>query len=197
MDNNFWEKRWQEAATGWDIGMASPAIIAYFEQITDKNVSILIPGCGNAHEAEALYALGFTNITLIDIAPTACKHIQQRLTDYPTIKVICGDFFEHTGQYDFIVEQTFFCALPPSLRSDYVKKMHELLKPTGKLIGLLFASHFAKEGPPFGGDIIEYKSLFADYFLIKQIAICENSIAPRKENELFIIFNNKKPQVNN
>jgi hypothetical protein len=35
--------------------------------------------------------------------------LQTKFGDNPNIKVICGDFFEHQGQYDLIIEQTFLC----------------------------------------------------------------------------------------
>lgn len=68
LDKTYWEQRYQNGETGWDIGYASPQIIDYFNSINTKEASILIPGCGNAHEAKELLKLGFTNISLIDIA---------------------------------------------------------------------------------------------------------------------------------
>ena len=51
LDHNFWNCRWENGETGWDIGSASSAISEYFLQVEDKEIKILIPGCGNAHEA--------------------------------------------------------------------------------------------------------------------------------------------------
>ena len=45
----------------------------------DKTASILIPGCGNAYEAEYLLANGFKNITIIDIAPSLVAQLLQNL----------------------------------------------------------------------------------------------------------------------
>ena len=53
-----------------------------------KNISILIPGCGNSHEAEYLLSQGFTNITVIDIAPTLVAAISEKFADNENIKVI-------------------------------------------------------------------------------------------------------------
>ena len=50
MDRHL-EMRWQHQQTGWDLGMISPPIKQYIDSIDDKNQRILIPGCGNAHEA--------------------------------------------------------------------------------------------------------------------------------------------------
>jgi len=66
------------------------------------------------------------------------------------IQVLLGDFFNHKGEYDLIIEQTFFCALPPTMRQKYVWKMHELLAKDGILAGLLFNRKF-EVSPPFGG----------------------------------------------
>ena len=188
LDQSFWNSRWENQQTGWDIGMASPAIATYMEQYPDKKAAILIPGCGNAHEANWLLENGFTHITLIDIAPKAVALLQQRYAKYPEVKVILGDFFEHTGKYDLIIEQTFFCAIDPSLREKYVAQSSALLKPGGKIIGVLFNTAFEKAGPPFGGNTNEYRALFENHFYIKTLENCHNSIKPRSNTEVFINF---------
>ncbi|MBI5915222.1 MAG: SAM-dependent methyltransferase, partial [Bacteroidetes bacterium] len=87
--------------------------------------------------------------------------------------------------FDLMLEQTFFCAIPPSLRTDYVNKAAQLLPPGKTLAGLLFASHFGKPGPPFGGTEAEYRKLFSPHFFIEAMEMCKNSILPRTGNELF------------
>ena len=187
LDQAYWDTQYKTNATGWDLGKVSPPIKHYIDTLKHKNISILIPGCGNSHEAEYLLSQGFTNITLIDIAPTLVSNLQEKFKNYPNIKIVLGDFFEHKGEYDLIIEQTFFCALAPSIREKYVSKMHQLLSDNGKLVGLLFNKTF-ESGPPFGGSQAEYKQLFKDYFDFKIIETCHNSIAPRANSELFIEF---------
>ncbi|MBK9270037.1 MAG: methyltransferase domain-containing protein [Saprospiraceae bacterium] len=191
LDKNFWDKRWEEGQTGWDIGYPSTPLVEYMKQYPDHSDSILIPGCGNAYEANALYELGFHNITLLDISPTACKTLSERFGGWDGIKVVCDDFFSHEGNYDLILEQTFFCALDPVLRESYVKKSASLLGSRGKLVGLLFASHFNAEGPPFGGTAEEYKALFEPFFHIRKMEPCNNSIPARMGNELWMELNLK------
>jgi SAM-dependent methyltransferase len=185
LDQQYWDAKYKNNATGWDLGKVSPPIKTYIDTLEDKNQSILIPGCGNSYEAEYLLSQGFTNITLIDIAPTLVKSLQEKFKDYPTIKIILGDFFEHQGKYDLIFEQTFFCALLPAIRENYVSKMHQLLSNNGKLVGLLFNRVF-EGGPPFGGNKVEYEQLFTSDFTILKMDLCSNSIAPRANTELFI-----------
>ena len=185
LDQDYWDAQYKAKATGWDLGIVSPPIQEFVDSIQGKNSAILIPGGGNSYEAEYLLQQGFTNITVIDIAPTLIEVLQQKFVNHPNIKIILGDFFEHQGQYDWIIEQTFFCALPPTMRPKYVWKMHQLLAPKGKIVGLLFNRDF-EEGPPFGGNKVEYSNLFSGAFTIQKMEVCPNSVAPRANSELFI-----------
>jgi len=106
--------------------------------------------------------------------------------------LIQKDFFNHTKKYDLIIEQTFFCALHPSLRKKYVKKMASLLEKKGKLVGLLFDFELTTQGPPFGGSKAEYQKRFSKYFKIKVLEKSHNSIKSRSERELFAIFEKTK-----
>jgi SAM-dependent methyltransferase len=188
IDKNYWEKRWENKQTGWDTGSITTPLKNYFDQLSNKNISILIPGCGNAYEAEYLFEQKFKYTYIIDIAPQALTSFSTRVPHFPASQLICDDFFNHKGQYDLIVEQTFFCALDPAQREAYIQKMHALLKPTGKLIGLLFNIPMNTEHPPFGGNKNEYEKQFSPYFNFKYFDLCYNSIKPRANNELFIVL---------
>jgi methyl halide transferase len=187
LDETYWSKRYEDNNAAWDIGDISTPLQQYINQLTDKNIAILIPGCGNSYEAAYLLQQGFANITLIDISTTLCKIIEYKFAAYlgNGLTIICGDFFELQGQYDLIFEQTFLCALNPSLRKKYVEKMQQLLKPGRKLIGVLFNKNF-ENNPPFGGNETEYRELFHQFFSIEIMEPCYNSIIPRNGAELFI-----------
>jgi SAM-dependent methyltransferase len=187
LDQTYWDNQYQAQKTGWDLGQVSPPIEKYIDTIDNKNAKILIPGCGNTYEADYLLQQGFTNITVIDIAPTLVKNLKLKFSNNSNITILLGDFFEHQGNYDFIIEQTFFCALPPTMRQKYVWKMHQLLANKGKLVGLLFNREF-EVSPPFGGSLNEYKQLFKSTFQMLKIATAKNSISARLNSELFIEF---------
>ena len=192
LDKQYWNNRYLQNNTGWDIGYPSTPLKKYIDQLTDKSQSILIPGCGNSYEAEYLLQNGFTNIIVIDIAPFLTAELEKKLNDYlnKQLTIITGDFFEFHNQYDLIIEQTFFCALGPSLRKKYVQQVSQLLKPGGKLVGVLFNREF-EGGPPFGGSIGEYTGLFSEKFSIEIMESCYNSISPRAGSELFIKLKRK------
>lgn len=187
LDKDYWDAQYKAKSTGWDLGQVSPPIKEYIDTIYSKNCRILIPGCGNTYEAEYLLQKGFTNITVIDIARTLVENIKQKFADNSNIKIIQGDFFEHQGEYELIIEQTFFCALAPTMRQKYVWKMHQLLVEGGRLAGLLFNRTF-EVSPPFGGSKEEYEKLFKGAFGPLKMNVAPNSIAPRANSELFFEF---------
>ena len=191
-DGDYWTDRYQAGATGWDIGSASGPITAYLDQLENKQLRILIPGAGNAHEAEYAHRQGFTNVHVLDISPEPLAAFRKRVPGFPTEHIHEGDFFAHQGQYDLILEQTFFCSFPPSKvsRQAYAKKMHELLRPGGKLAGLWFDFPLVHETDkrPYGGSREEYLSYFKPYFDVLTLAPAHNSIKPRAGRELFGIF---------
>ncbi len=113
----FWSSRYKTNETGWDIGEISTPLKDYFDQLTDKSISILIPGAGNAYEAEYLYQQGFKNVSVLDYAQEPLNNFSQRVPAFPKNKLIHQDFFLHKGCYDLIIEQTFFEGFPGFMRT--------------------------------------------------------------------------------
>src|SRR5690554_862876 len=186
-----WEKRYRENETGWDIGSVSRPLQEYFDQLENKSLRILIPGCGNAHEAAYLHEKGFSNVFLVDLAKTPLKNFAKKCPDFPKEHLIQANFFKHKGVYDLIIEQTFFCAIHPKDRSAYAEKAASLLEKGGKLVGLLWATPMNENKPPFGGSKEEYLQYFEPYFKLKTFELAHNSIKPRAERELFLIAEKK------
>lgn len=185
LNKDFWTNRYETNNIGWDTGSITTPLKAYFDQLTDKSKRILIPGCGNGYEAEYLHKNGF-DVTVIDLSDYPLKNLKKRCPSFPAEKLIQDDFFDFTGSFDLIIEQTFFSSLNPTLRPDYVKKMHELLAKNGKLVGLLFNIELFKDHPPFGGNIELYKPIFETHFNFKVFEKAYNSIEPRSGNEAFL-----------
>jgi thiopurine S-methyltransferase len=191
LNKTYWENLYQTQDTGWNIGHISTPIKTYIDQLEDKTLKILIPGAGNSYEAEYLYNNGFKNLYVLDIAKQPLENLKQRVPSFPETHLLQHDFFELDDTFDLIIEQTFFCALNPDLRSQYVHKMSELMKPKGKLVGLLFDFPLTQDGPPFGGSKEEYITRFSNNFNLKTLESSYNSIKPRAGKELFFIFEKK------
>jgi methyl halide transferase len=193
LTENYWTNRYIDQNTGWDIGYPSTPLKEYIDQLTNKNIRILIPGAGNAYEAEYLYAQGFKNIFILDISPIPLQNFKDRNLNFPKQQLTEADFFEHQGKYDLIIEQTFFCSFEPTKenRNNYGKKMAQLLNPKGKLVGIWFDISLVEanmDKRPFGGDKEEYLEYLTPHFDVKIFETCYNSIAPRAGQELFGIF---------
>jgi len=187
LDAEYWNNRYLNNQFGWDLGEISTPLKTYFDQLNNKNLKILIPGAGNAYEAEYLVNNGFHNVYVCDLAPEPLKALKKRCPAIKDENLIHGDFFDLKNiSFDLIIEQTFFCALNPVLRKKYFQKMHELLNPNGKLVGLLFNDKLNDDQPPFGGNKDEYLNYFQSLFKIHTYESSYNSIKPREGRELFI-----------
>ena len=188
----YWSQRYIEQQTGWDLGEPSKPIKTYIDQLKNKNLKILIPGAGNSYEAEYLFNRGFKHVYVLDISKEPLEAFQKRVPGFPANQMIQGNFFNHKGKYDLILEQTFFCSFPPAPynRQHYANQINELLHDNSKLVGLWF--NFPLTGDmkkrPFGGSKKEYFNYFEPLFKIKTFEACYNSIEPRKNKELFGIF---------
>jgi methyl halide transferase len=185
----YWDQNYSSGnKIGWDIGYPSTPIKEYIDQLSDKNISILVPGAGNGYEVEYLFKNGFKQVHYMDFAPTAIENFKQRVPDFPEEQVITDDFFNHSGKYNLIIEQTFFSSLPKEKRIDYVQKIKSLLDENGKFMALLFIHDFGKDNPPFGGTETEYANLFRPCFNFIHFKTAYNSIKPRSGRELFLLL---------
>ena len=108
LSEDFWENKYKKNKTGWDLGEVSPPLKKYFDQLTDKNLKILIPGGGNSYEAEYLFKNGFKNVYVVDISKTALKNIKNRVPDFPVSQLLHANFFDLDATFDLVIEQTFF-----------------------------------------------------------------------------------------
>jgi methyl halide transferase len=190
-DAKYWNGKYIHNKTKWDIGYVSTPLKEYFDQLKNKKTKILIPGAGNAYEAEYLINNGFENTFVLDISEKAIESFRQRMPTFPAHQIFKENFFEHQNTYDLIVEQTFFCSIDRDSRNAYVEKMVQLLKPKGKLVGLLFNHEFGQNDQPFGGTPQEYKNIFSPHFRFQHFDVAYNSIKPRQGREHFLCFQKK------
>lgn len=151
----FWENRYQEANTPWDLGDASP----YFRNFLDHRPGwfepgkIVVPGCGLGHDA-ALFAEHGFNVYGVDFSETAVAFAQKRYGHFCQFRQV--DFFDlqmsqevlGTHQFDYVLEHTCFCAIDPSRRVNYRDSVLRLLRPKGYFLGV-FWEHDEPDGPPY------------------------------------------------
>ena len=70
----FWNQKYLDGTIGWDIGEPTPAFVNWSKTIS-KNNKILIPGCGNGHDAIYL-SKSNQNVYALDFAMQPIIHIQ-------------------------------------------------------------------------------------------------------------------------
>jgi SAM-dependent methyltransferase len=190
-DAAYWQARYATPGrAGWDAGRITPPLRAYFDQLPlNQNFRILIPGAGRAYEDEYLHHLGFRHVAVADLAPEPLTALAARVPDFPKENLWQVDFFAISSAepFDLLIEQTFVSALDPALRPAYARQCAALLRPGGKLVGLLFDAEFAGAiEPPFGGSRAEYAAYFQPYFEFVHFDTAHNSLPARAGRELFI-----------
>ena len=191
-DFEYWENIYLNNDTGWDLGAATP----YIEKISDKikKGKVIILGCGRGYDAVMLSEKGF-EVTAVDFSPSAIKFLNN-LADKQgvLVKIIQKDIFSlrdnFEGHFDYVIEQTCFCAIDIKRRPEYELLVSKLLKVKGQLIGLWFpiGKKNADGGPPFGVSIKEIKLLFSNKWNIVNEKYSNLSIEKRRNREKIIIF---------
>ena len=151
-----WETMWSangglKPGQAFDCRRCEPAFQRLLDTATDLPAraarKALVPGCGRGYAVSSLFRAGFDAVGL-DIAPTAVAEANAYLAkaapadgpafDATKCRVVCDDFFSHSGEYDVLYDCTFLCALDPEQRVEWAKKVRALLRPDGELITLIF-----------------------------------------------------------
>lgn len=168
-----WEERYRIGETPWDKGLAHPALVAFLKS-EPVHGRVLVPGCGLGHDVRALAATA-DEVVGLDIAPAAIRAAKA----HPAIggeRYVRGDLFAlpsvMRGSFDGVFEHTCFCAIDPSLRTDYVAAVAGALRPGGHLLAVFYMEPGldpGESGPPFGTSKAELDSLFSAHFsLVKE-----------------------------
>lgn len=191
-DPNFWEQRYHEGTTPWDLAQAAP----YFASLLNSPSApqpgrTAVLGCGRGYDAVLFADRGFEVIGF-DFAASAIVDAtclaQERGS---SAQFLQRDIFELAAEFpssfDYIVEHTCFCAIPVEKRRFYVKLVHSLLRPGGELIGLFF-THSRLGGPPFGVTPAEIREYFEGKFQILSLTPVTNSVPARQGEEHFGYF---------
>lgn len=149
-----WEAQYRDGETPWEKGEPHPALPLFLRShaaLFEKNPRVFHPGCGYGRDA-ALLAEQAESVTALDIAETPIAEAK-KLHSHQNIRWAIGDLFTwpEIEKYNLVWEHTCISALPPSVRPDYARAIHQVLKPSGILCGVFFLTpdHDPEEGPPF------------------------------------------------
>ena len=189
-----WQKHYDDNDLAWDLGEVSPPFISLWEDKVLQPGTLIIPGCGQGHEVIFFAERGF-QVTGIDFTPGAMKLLRRSLENKNlNADVLHQDFFDldetHNRAYDAMLEQTFFCAIHPDQRADYVATVSRILKPGGLLAGLFYQTG-EEGGPPFNTTREDVRNHFGKEFDIERLEKCSFSIERRQDKEWLAVMRKK------
>jgi len=189
LSSDFWETRYQEGTTRWDIGKAAPAFVNLLQ--SDRAPSpgkTAVLGCGRGYDA-LLFAQAGHEVIGVDFAPSAIAAATDLAQQANlSVQFLQEDIFRfpqtYSHYFDYVVEHTCFCALSPEKRTAYINLVHTLLKSTGELLAIFF-THRREGGPPYGIQPSEIRELFTPQFDIIQLDPIKHSVPSRQGEEHF------------
>lgn len=157
-----WEQQYINGDMPWNKDAPSPGLVGFLkEHPPEKERTVVVPGCGLGHDVKAFADAGW-DATGYDISETAMKLAGERV---PDAKFVHGNFL-YDGperQFDWVFEHTFFCAIQPDERSQYVEAVRRWLKPGGHYLAVYYLID-DMDGPPFGTTREEILGLFSPRF---------------------------------
>jgi methyl halide transferase len=187
-----WEQRYQNSQDRWDLGCPAPPLIGLLASAQAPQPGrVAVLGCGSGQDAMLFAEAGFEVIGF-DFAPSAIERASKvAQARNLTAQFLQRNIFELEPEFlngfDYVLEHTCFCAIDPSLRSEYVQVVKNLLRPNGQLIAL-FYTHNKPDGPPFGVKPKAILAEFTPYFEISSFQPAKDSIARRQGEEHLAIF---------
>lgn len=188
---DFWDHRFRQGTTPWDAGRVPQDLQAFAQgrqaQPPTRKPRVLIPGCGSAHEAAFLDALGWPVVAL-DFSAAALEVARANLGNWSG-RLALGDFFSHEADepYDLIYERAFLCALPRKLWSGYGERTARLLAPGGILAGYFYFGDEPK-GPPFAIGRPELDALLGPFFDLVEERAVEDSLPVFAGRERWMVW---------
>ena len=192
----FWNKRYLDYNTAWDIGSPTPILTNYLKK-NKKIGKICVLGCGNGHDALE-FARYKNDVYAVDFADQALKNLKKASNkNNLMINLVNEDIFNLQKNYpiffDLVFEYTCFCAIDPMRRKEYFEVVHGILK-RGALLFAIFIpldKSIDHDGPPFGVDLKQIENLASNKFEIIENKFSDLSIKPRKNREKLVIFKKK------
>jgi methyl halide transferase len=190
-ESSDWDEHYQEKTPRWDLGEAAPAFRSLLQSNQPKTGKTAVLGCGRGYDALLFAEFGF-EVVGFDFAPTAIASATSLAqTTNNTAQFLERDIFslatDFSDYFDYVVEHTCFCAIPPERRLEYVQLVCSILRPKGELIAVFF-THNRPGGPPFGTTPAEIQQYFEADFELLCLEPILNSVPSRQGEEHFAHF---------
>ena len=189
-----WENIYQTKNTdevSWYQEKPETSLNLISETSIEKNAKIIDVGAGASKLADNLLALGFRNITALDVSLNALNNSKKRLGDRANnVKWIVSDLreFKTNERYDLWHDRAVLHFLT---EEEDIKRYIELVRTYLKPKGYVIVSTFSVNGPKkcSGLDVKQYsedsmKTLFTGFEHIKSFE--EEHLTPWGSSQIFI-----------
>lgn len=91
--------------------------------------------------------------------------------------------------FQLVYDYTFFCAIDPSTRQDWGRRMKELVAPGGALVCLVYPIDPTRTtGPPYCLTVDDYKLVLQDAFDLVLDQPCTQSFEDRAGHERMTVW---------
>ncbi|CAM8975160.1 unnamed protein product [Rhodiola kirilowii] len=187
-----WEKSWELGVTPWDLGRPTPILMHLHQTGVLPKGRALIPGCGSGYDVAAT-SCSERFVVGLDISENCIKRANEGLRQLHSsspsadhFEFVKADFFtwKPTELFDLIFHYTVFCAIVPHMRLSWAIRIHELLKPDGELITLMFPLSDHNGGPPYKVSVTDYEDVLSPMgFQAEYIDDNDLAIGARKGRE--------------
>ena len=186
-DEAFWSRLYAEGHDGWEMGRAAPPrerwVAAHPELVAGKRA--LVVGSGRGHEARLLARAG-AHVVAVDFAPVAVAEARALAAR----EGVAVDFRERDvfalrldlERYELVLEHTFYCAIDPARREEYLAVVADVMLPGGTFVGL-FWEHGRPGGPPYTTTRAELDARLARHFDLVAYEQPTDSVATRLGQE--------------
>ncbi|KAJ3388083.1 hypothetical protein HDU92_001628 [Lobulomyces angularis] len=211
MSQKFWENRWELKDTPWDKEkLSAPSLMKLLNTKQYPNFSVpeegyfLVPGCGSGNDVINIFKAGPKRHSIgLDFSSIAIDQALEKVknsdidasNNLGKIDFCSGDFFKFNyfdKTFDFVYDYTFFCALEPSLRTEWGKKMAELISDGGLLVTLMFPiMEFSEDGPPYPVSLEAYQQVLVENFELVLHEKVVESFPGRQDRENLAVWKRK------
>lgn len=179
MDTHFWHERWQRGEIGFHKSKANPLLISWWPTLQlSAGSTVWVPLCGKSldmlwlrEQGHEVVGVELSRSALDDFAQENQLSLSWRrqepfdLAQGPGMTLFAGDVFAmrpaHLEQVAAVYDRAALIALPPDMRTRYVKHLIKVL-PAGwqMLLVTLDYPQSERAGPPFSVDDQEVHDLF-------------------------------------
>jgi SAM-dependent methyltransferase len=189
----FWDSQYQQwetngQAPGWELEQPTPALTHVLPQLKIPKGRWAVLGSGTGNDAAHLASQGHL-VTSVDISPLAIERAQKKYANLGSARWVQADAFKwaqkNRGEFDYVFEHTFFCAVDPIQRANVVNVWRQLLAPGGHLLAVFFVMDRG-EGPPFGASEWEIRELLKKDFQFLYWTRWRHSVPKRQGKELVV-----------